>query len=203
MATNDICGEAAMFIDYLTLLLTNMVAGFVLLAAFVVFDLGGKDPRRWAPGFAVTGFIALAFGMHLTMTWPLPGPFNSAFGEMSVLFGALFLGASLALALGWSLISLAIYAFFAGLAAIVIGVRIIDLGLTQRPWVSGIGFILSGLGGVFAAPALVWVTRFRWLRFAAALLLLAAAAIWAVTGYASYWIHMESIRWLPGQMRGK
>lgn len=139
-----------MLIDYLTLMLISMTAGLFLLAYYVYRGLDDENTQRWVPGFAMAGFIALVTGLHMCFTWPLSGSFNIAFGEMSVLFGILFLGAALALWKGWEMPTVAIYAFFAGLAAVVVGARVINLGLTKRPLVSGIGFILSGLGGIFA-----------------------------------------------------
>jgi uncharacterized membrane protein len=53
------------------------------------------------------------------------------------------------------LVTVTIYAFFAGVAAILVGLRIINLGLTTQSILSGLGFILSGLGGVCATPALL------------------------------------------------
>ena len=186
------------FIDYVTLLLVNMTAGFVLLAGFVALGLGETDRRRWIPGFLIVGFVALAFGAHMTTTWPLPGPYNSAYGEMSVLLGVIFLGAALAIGMGWELTTVGVYAFLAGLAAMLLGVRFISLGLTLQPLLSGVGFVLSGLGGVFAAPTLLWFGKSLPFRYAAALLLLAAAGIWGLTAYGAYWDHMARFaEWAP------
>lgn len=148
-----------MFIDYITLMLINMVAGLFLLAHYVYQGLDSPAQRQWIPGFGMTGGIALVTGLHMIWTWPVNGSFNIAFGETTVLFGILFIGASAALAQGWGLLTVAIYGFFAGLAAMVIGLRVINLGLTQRPFISGIGFILTGLGGVLAAPTLYLKTN--------------------------------------------
>ena len=101
------------------------------------------------------GGVALATGLHMIWTWPVPGSFNISFGETSVLFGGLYLAASVALAMSWDLLTITVYAFFAGLTSIVVGVRIINLGQTRQPLVAGLGFILTGLGGVLAAPTLV------------------------------------------------
>lgn len=192
-----------MFIDYVTLLLLNMVAGYVLLSLYVLRGLDDPLHPRWVPGFAVVGFIALLFGAHMTTTWPLPGAYGSAYGEMSVLFGMIFLGAALAISRGWSLTSVTIFAFFAGAAAVVLGARFIDLQMTQKPLMSGVGFILSGLGGVFAAPTLVCLRANRGWRVLGALVMLGAAAIWAITAGFAYWAHMEGLgSWVPLVMRG-
>jgi putative membrane protein len=192
-----------MFIDYLTLLLINMVAGYFLLSAYVYMGLDDPLNKRWAPGFAVVGFVALLFGAHMTLTWPVIGQYNSAYGEMSVLYGVVFLGAALAIANGWSLASVAAYAFFAGAAALLLGARIIHLGMTKTPVLAGIGFLLSGLAGLFAAPTLLWLRgSYPW-RALASITLLAAAAIWALIGYGAYWGHMESFgAWVPLVARG-
>lgn len=192
----------AMFVDYVSLLLLNMVAGFALLAVYVYKGLDDPLNRRWAPGFAMVGVVAFLFGAHMTMTWPVPGPYNSAFGEMSVLYGIIFLGAALAISQGWSLATVAGYAFFAGWAAVVLGARIINLKLTAAPTLSGIGFIVSGLGGICAAPALLWLRHDRGFRLLAALVLLAAAGVWAAVVCPGYWMHMKTFGdWVPLTMQ--
>jgi putative membrane protein len=196
-----------MLIDYLTLLLVNMTAGLFVLAYYVYRGIGAEDTKRWVPGFAMTGFIAVVAGLRMTFTWPLSGSYNVAFGEMSVLFGMLFLGAALALWKGWEMRTVSIYAFFAGLAAGVVGARVISLGMTKSPVVSGIGFILTGLGGLFAwlcclAEPILSLRTNRTLRVIGALVLIAAAVIWAFTGYGAYWDHLESFsKWVPLTMR--
>jgi putative membrane protein len=133
----------------------------------------------------------------MIFAWPLPGSYNIPFGELSVLFGALFLGAGLALLKEWSLVALGVYAVLAGLAAIVVGVRFIDLKMSQAPLISGIGFILSGLSGLMTLPVYVY-KKGKALRIIAIVVLLAAAAIWAFTGYGSYWSHLEGFsKWAP------
>ena len=179
-----------MMIDYLTLMLINMAAGFFLLGCFVWRDLDTPgDVGRWVPAFAIVGLVAAICGFMITFTWPLPKPYSSAYGEMSVLFGVLLLGLALALARKWELIPLAIYAFFAGAIASLLGVRIIDLGLTTHPILSGVGFILSGICGIFS-PLVVWQNEKKGLRIIGSLVLFAASAIWAWTGCMAYWAHM-------------
>jgi putative membrane protein len=74
---------------------------------------------------------------------------------------------------------------------VIIGIRIINLGLTNGPLISGIGFILTGAGGIFAE--LIILNRHRkWLRIVAAVVLIAAAIIWARTGYLAYWMHLNT-----------
>ncbi|PZV09018.1 MAG: hypothetical protein DCF22_19235 [Leptolyngbya sp.] len=186
-----------MFIDYLTLMLINMVAGLVLLAAYVYFGLGSSNQRRWIPGFGVVGAIALVTGLHMTLTWPIVGSFNIAFGETTVLFGILFVATSLALAMDWELTTLGIYGFFAGLVSLLIGVRIINLGLTPIPLPVGTAFILVGLGGVFSAPTL-YLKKNRLLRLIGAIVLVVAALIFAFIGLSSYWVHLANFStWQP------
>jgi putative membrane protein len=191
-----------MFIDYVGLLLINMMIGYVLLAAYVYRGLDDPLNKRWVPGFAMVGVIAFVFGGHMVMTWPIIGQYNDAFGEMSVLLGIIFLGAAFAIGKGWSLTMVAVYAFFAGLAAMDLGACIISMKMTLVPNLSGAGFILSGLGGVMAAPTLLWFRNNRPFRTLAAMILLAAALIWAVTVYPEYWMHMKAFaKWVPLTMR--
>jgi putative membrane protein len=145
--------------------------------------------------------VGVVLGLILSLTWPLPGSYNVAFGETTTLFGAVFLAAGFALSQGWDLLPVAIYGFFAGVDAVVVGIRIISLGLTQEPIFSGLGFILAGLGGVLAAPGLKMLKSNKTFRLVAALVLVATAAIWAFTFYNALWGHMASFaKWLPATM---
>ena len=187
-----------MFVDYLTLLMINLAAGTALLAYFVLKGITAEDSKPFAAGFAIVGLIAFLGGAHMAITWPLPGSYNIGFGESTVLFGAVFLGAALALAKGWDLLPVAIYAFFAGVEALLVGLRIIDLGLTKNPLVSGIGFILAGLGGIASAPGLNLLKKNQAFRYLAAGVLVVITVFWAFTFYNSLWGHLESFSsWVP------
>ena len=182
-------GGQIMMVDYVTLMLINMAAGFFLLGCFIWRGLDKQDRNSWAPAFGICGLVATVCGFVMTFTWPLPRPYSMAYGEMSILLGVLFLGTSVAVAKGWAFMPLTGYAFFAGVAAVLLGVRIIDLGLTTKPILSGIGFVLSGSAGIFS-PLVVWQREQKGLRIAAAIVLFGTAAIWAWTGYLAYWAHM-------------
>jgi putative membrane protein len=54
---------------------------------------------------------------------------------------------------------------------------------------SGVGFILSGICGIFS-PVVVWQRDKKELRIIGSLVLFAASAIWAWTGFLAYWMHM-------------
>ena len=186
-----------MFIDYVSLMLINLAAGLALLAAYVYFGLGSSNQKRWIPGFGVVGAITLVTGLHMTFTWPIPGSFNIAFGETTALFGILFVGTSLTLAMGWELLTLGIYGFFAGLVSLVIGLRFINLGLTPIAVPAGIGFILVGLGGIFSALTLSPKAP-RFLRVIGSIVLIVAALIFAFIGLSAYWAHLADFSmWQP------
>ena len=186
-----------MFIDYLTLMLINLVAGLLLLALHLVAFME-RNPKKLAPGFLLTGFLGAATGLPMILKWPLPGAHNIAFGEMSLLFGALFFFAGLALLREWDLLGLGIYGVLAGLAAVVVGARILNKGMTQAPLLTFLGYLFTGAGGILVLPAYL-LRRSLALRVVVALVLLAGAAIWALSGYASYWAHLESFaKYFPG-----
>jgi putative membrane protein len=88
------------------------------------------------------------------------------------------------------LIPLGIYAFVPGLAAIVVGLRVIHLSLTATPLLSGVGFILTGCGGVFAGLVL-GESRVKNLRIIGGVVMLAAALAWVPATYMGYWMHMQ------------
>ncbi len=188
-----------MFVDYLTVMLVNMIAGLVIMALFVYRYLDAER-RKVAPGFLMSGSLSLVTGLHMILTWPLPGSYNIAFGEMAVLFGLLFLFLGIAILAEWDLLTLAIYAVFAGAASIVIGVRILNRGMTSAPLLASGGFVLTGIAAVISLPV-YYLRKYRLVRILAALALLGAAAIWAGVGYLAYWGHLESFaKWVPDAM---
>lgn len=190
-----------MFIDYLTLMLVNMVAGLVLMAAWVFLDAETAAARRWVPGFLMVGFLSLVTGLHMIFTWPLPGSFNILYGEMSVFFGVLLLGLAFVIVFGLDVLPVAIYAEFVGLAAVLIGIQVFNLGLSKSPELTGAGFIWMGIIGLGAVPML----RLREVpafRVFGTVGLLIAAILWAVVGYQAYWSHVKPFaQWKPVHMQ--
>ena len=188
-----------MFIDYLTVMLVNMAAGLAILALFVLKYIDG-DRRFLAPGLLVAGFVATVTGLHEIFTWPIVSSYNIPFGEMSVLFGVLLLGGSLALFRGWELLSLGIYATFAGAACIELGIRLYVLKMTSEPLVAAFGFVLTGLIGFLTLP-LYFLRKHAWVRVLATIALAGAAVVWAVFAALGYWAHLESFaKWAPSTM---
>jgi putative membrane protein len=180
-----------MFIDYVTLMLLNAAIGFFLLACYLSRESNLYDQAKWAPAFGLTGFISLISGFRMIWTWPLPGAYNIPYGEMSVLFGGLLLAAAVSMAKGWDLKPLGIYGLFAGIASVVVGAQFIRLGLSKTPMLAGVGFILSGLAGVFSFPVLQWFSN-KILRGIGIVVLGAVAAIWVWTSYSAYGDHLAS-----------
>lgn len=180
------------FVDFVTLMLMNMVGGLLVLASFLWHDvdLEPQNNHRWAPAMAIPGLVAAVCGFAMTFSWPLPSPYNIAFGETSIMLGMLLLGAAWSLSKGWNLLPLGIYAFVAGLVAILIGIRVADAGLTSNPPLTAAGFILTGSGGVFAGPILHF-RQFFVLRRIGSVALFVAAIIWSYTGLMAYWVHLQ------------
>jgi len=190
-----------MFIDYLTLVMINLVAGSVLLAYYLWKGMDEKDQRPYAAAFFITGLVGLVTGLQLSFTWPLPGSFNVGYGDAATLFGAVYLAAGIALWQGWNLVPVSIYSFFAGIDAIIVGIRLYSLQLGQEPLVAAVGFVLAGLGGLGAFPFLQWFKGNKTVRWIGIALLVITAAIWAVTFYGSLWAHMASFaKWVPATM---
>ena len=183
-----------MFIDFITLIMINLIAGTVLLAHYMWKGLDEGDQRPYAAAFFAIGLLGVITGLQLAFTWPLPGSYNVAFGDTTTLFGFVFLATSLALWQGWSLIPVSIFAFFAGAEAILVGYVIYAQGLTKEPLLSALGFVLAGSGGFGAFP---FFTRFRnnkIVRWIAIIILLVTAALWIVTFYGSVIGHMAEFR---------
>ena len=191
-----------MFIDFLTLVMINLVAGTVLLAYYLWKGIDEKEQGPYAAAFFVTGLVSLVTGLQLSFTWPLPGSFNVGYGDATTLFGVVFLGTAIALWKGWSLIPIALYSFFAGIDAVIVGLRIYTLQLGQEPLIASVGFILAGLGGIGSFPFLQWFRENKLVRWLAIAILGITAAIWAVTFYSALWAHMASFsKWVPATMK--
>jgi putative membrane protein len=190
-----------MFIDFLTLVMINLVAGTTLLAYYLWKGLDAEDQKPYAAAFGVTGLLSLILGLRLSFTWPLPGAYNVGYGDATTLFGVVFLATAISLAKGWDMLPVSIYGFFAGVDAVIVGLRIWSLQLGKEPLAAAVGFVLAGLGGVFSFPFLRWFRDNKLVRWIAILVLLATAAIWAVTFYASLWSHLASFsNWVPATM---
>jgi putative membrane protein len=192
------------FIDFVTLLLLNMSSGFVILALYLFRGLDHEDQGGWSLGFGMVGLIALLFGGYMSVTWPLPGPFGSIFGDLSVFFGLIFLFTGIGLARRWPLHIVAVYAIPVGLASMLTAVRIYMLNLTATPFISAVGFFFTGVAAVFALPTLTILRRIlAWRVFAGAVLLL-IALLWLAIGFGGMWNHAESFgKWVPLVMRTK
>jgi putative membrane protein len=188
-----------MFVNYITLMLVNLAIGMFLVARFLLRGLDTDEGRGWIPAFLAVGLVLTVTGLHMALTWPVPGSYNIAFGEMAVLYGVLMLALAAALTWGWSLIPLGIYGVLAGLAAVVVGARIISLGMTLQPVVAGLGFIVTGAVGVLSAP-LYLLKGMPQLRMLALILAILAGLLWAVLGYMAYWSHLDEFsKWkVPG-----
>ncbi len=190
-----------MFIDFLTLVMVNLVAGTVLLAFYLWKGIDEKDQRHYAPAFFVTGLVSLITGLQISFTWPLPGSYNVGYGDTTTLFGVVFLATALALWQRWSLVPVGLYAFFAAIDALIVGFRIWSLQLTKEPLISAVGFFLAGLSGLGVFPFLMWFRDNKIVRWIGILLLLGTAVLWAITFYGSLWSHMASFaKWVPATM---
>ncbi len=190
-----------MFIDFLTLVMINLVAGTVLLAFYLWRGIDEKDQRAYAAAFFMVGLVSLVTGLQISFTWPLPGSYNVGYGDATTLFGVVFIATAIALFFGSNLIPVSIYAFFAAIDSIVVGLRIFSLNLTKEPLISAVGFILAGLSGLGVFPFLMWFRQNKMVRWIGIALLLATAAVWAITFYGSLWGHLESFaKWVPPTM---
>ncbi|WP_455382745.1 DUF981 family protein [Salinispira pacifica] len=179
-----------MFIDFLALMLINLVAGLLLFAVYFFWFLE-EGQKKMAAGFLAVGFIQTVTGLDVIFRWPLPSSYNVGFGEPAVMFGVLFFVLGLALLLEWDLLSLGIVAVLFGAVAVVVGIRMLSLGMTKEPILTFFGYLLSGIVGLAALPG-YYLREYPIVRALVALAALGAAVLWAITGYASYWGHLES-----------
>jgi len=123
-----------MFTVNLTFIVIDMLAGTVFLVYYVLKGMDENDQRPYIVTFGVLGLLGVIMGVQLTFTESLPTSFNVVYGEVSGLFGIVFLGTSLAISQGWDLLLVAIYVFFAGVDAMIVGLRLLSLGLARNRW---------------------------------------------------------------------
>ncbi len=185
--------------DYITLMLANLTAGLFVLGVFLLGwdgkedDLSGRN-RMFAAPFGLVGLIGLATGLHMVLAWPLPKGTpvawaNIGFGEPMVMFGGLFAAAAVALACRWRLGGVGLYALVSGAVAVLIGVRILDLGYTRSAAMTATGFILAGAGGALTCAAAL-APKIPALRKVAGVVLLLGALSWIPTTFGAYWGHL-------------
>ncbi len=188
-----------MFIDFLTLMLINMTVALILFALYMAFFFE-KDAKKMVPGFLVVGAIALITGFRMIFTWPLPGSFNIAYGDPTVLLGAFFFMAGLAINFGWDLLSVGIYSAVAGAAVILLGVRIYGLKMGSDPLEAALAFVGTGVAAILALPAIAlpkikWI---KWIRWLTALVSIVTAAGWVYVAFSAYWSHLDAFaKWAP------
>jgi len=176
-------------IDFLALMLVSLAAGFVVLAHYLYVNPDHDERQSWASAFFAAGLIGTLTSVPIVIGWPLPGAYNIAFGEPALFLSVAFLGAAAALAFKWEPLFPALFGFFGGIIAIVVGIRIMDLGMTQEPALTMIGYVSAGIGGCLTLPAINW-RHVRWIALTAAVALGIAAAVFLLTGYEAYWGHL-------------
>jgi putative membrane protein len=188
-----------MFIDFLTLMLINMAVALLLFALWMFFFFE-KDSKKMVPGFLVVGALALITGFRMVFMWPLPGAFNIAYGEPTILLGAFFFMAGLAINFGWDLLSIGIYSAVSGAAVILLGFRILDLKMGSSPVEAALAFWGTGITAILALPAIA-LPKMKWIRWLAALAAILTFAGWIYVGFSAYWGHMDAFsKWLPATM---
>lgn len=189
-----------MFIDYLAVMLVNMGAGLALGAHYLYVKPDKQFRKSWAAGFFLVGLVGLVTSVPMVISWPLPGAYNVAYGEPALLLSALFIAAAVTLVFEWEPLVPAIYGFFAGIYALVIGIRILELGLSSQPFVAFVGFLLTGVGGMLVLPTLQWREN-RTLAVVTAIILGAAALLWLYVGYDAVWGHvLDFAKYVPAIM---
>jgi hypothetical protein len=91
-----------MYVDYLTVMMVAVVAGAVLTIIYGLMFLEAPlaDQRPWGWAFAVVGLLLGVTGLHLVLSWPLPGAYNIVMGELALYFGLLLLSTAFAIRAG-------------------------------------------------------------------------------------------------------
>ncbi|AIY16494.1 DUF981 family protein [Pimelobacter simplex] len=159
---NTLVAQEGLKIDWANMPTYNTIMAVAVGAALIGLVMLGRqlltspeevEADGWALTFGVLGGILTATGLHMTLTWPLAAggfPFdNIIFGETSLGFGVLLLGAAL-------------YLWKRGAAALASSKPVEKLARVAQPitvFVGGLGLSLVAIAvagikyKLFAAPA--------------------------------------------------
>jgi putative membrane protein len=196
-----------MFIDYLTVMMVAVVAGAVITIVYGLMFLEAPlaDRRPWGWAFAVVGLLLGITGLHLVLSWPLPGVYNIVMGEPALYFGLLLLGTAFAIRAGENLMPLAVLAVFGGIANIFLSIAMLVYGLSRNPPLWAMAYAAIGLAAVLAPLVVHRVRALRWARLVAGVLLAIGALIFALGAYGAYLEHTSPEggfeKWVPPAMR--
>ncbi|HET6658546.1 MAG TPA: DUF981 domain-containing protein [Rubrobacter sp.] len=196
-----------MFVDYLTVMMVAVVAGAVITIVYglMFLDAPLADQRPWGWAFGIVGLLLGVTGLHLVLTWPLPGAYNIVMGEPALYFGLVLLGTAFAIRAGESLMPLAVLAIFGGLANIFLSIAMLVHGLSRNPPLWALAYAAIGLAAVLAPLVVHKVRALRWVPLVAGGLLAIGALIFALGGYGAYLEHTSAeggfAKWVPPAMR--
>ncbi|MDA8345475.1 MAG: DUF981 domain-containing protein [Thermaerobacter sp.] len=178
-------------IDYLAVMLVSVGVGLALLAFYLFFAPDESKRPTWGGAFLIIGLVLFFLALNIDLHWILPSSYNIAFGEPALLFATIYSVAGILLLMKQDLLGPAIIGFFAGIVPIVVGLRMMNMGMTSEPGLSGTGYILAGLGGMLTLPAIGYKNQ-KTIVYLAALVLIVAAVIFCYMGYGAFWSHLAS-----------
>lgn len=198
-----------MFVDYLTVMMVAVVAGAVIAIVYglMFLDAPVADQRPWGWAFGIVGLLLAATGLHLVLTWPLPGAYNIVMGEPALYFGLVLLGTAFAIRAGESLMPLAVLAFFGGIANLFLSIAMLVHGLSRNPPLWAFAYAAIGLAAALSPLIVHRVSALRWAPLVAGGLLTLGALIFALGGFGAYLEHTSADegfgKWVPPVMREK
>jgi putative membrane protein len=178
-------------IDYLAVMLVTVGIGLALLAFYLYFAPDESKRQTWGGGFLTVGLVLFFLALNIDLHWILPSSYNIAFGEPALLFAAIYGVTGILLLLKQDILGPSIVGFFAGIVPIVVGLRMMNMGMTSEPGLSGTGYILAGLGGMLNLPAIGYKNQ-RAVAILAAIVLIVGAVIFAYMGYGAFWSHLAA-----------
>jgi putative membrane protein len=196
-----------MFVDYLTVMMVAVVAGAVITIVYGLMFLNAPlaDQRPWGWAFGIVGLLLGVTGLHLVLTWPLPGAYNIVMGEPALYFGLVLLGTAFAIRAGESLMPLAVLAIFGGIANIFLSIAMLVHGLSRNPPLWALAYAAIGVAAVLAPLVVHKVRAVRWVPLVAGGLLAIGALIFALGGYGAYLEHTSADegfgKWVPPAMK--
>ena len=176
---------------------------FIGFAGYVLYRfIMKKQNTEVDSGFGIfligTGVYAAFYGLIYSVLWPAPmgGSYSILFGDPLALLGIVSILTGVIVLKKASLAFGGIFAFFAGIYAVVSGYGGYVLGMTKSPIALLLMYLGAGIGGIFVAP-MVSTKNKTVVTVTAILVVIAfvgAALIALYTGYSAVGEHLAAFK---------
>lgn len=173
-----------------------MLGGFFIgIATYVGMTFVARkqsEERDRAFSFFLMGMGAysLFYGLFESTTWPFPGGYSILFGDTYAILGFLAIASGFTILKKGNMEFIGIFAFFAGLYALMSGIAGYQLNLTRSPLDMFGMYLGAGGAGILLLPLVF--TRNRIIAILVIIALVASGVLALITGLPAIKEHIDS-----------